>query len=585
MQTPKTRSGSSEVPQKVSPRAVRRLRPSPLETNSASSFSQANRASKERSPKVTDRRSPRSPVPERKRPSRISELESQVSQLQEDLEKVRNQLSLSESCKRQAEQEVEESKEQLLSLSEKLTDSQRQLEELSAFKEVHVIEPQKNPEEHDEAWQYEVKAAMTEIQQLKVQLELITTCENAQNQHTESANLELLNLKESLAKTLSFIKDMENQLRECKESEAQAQALVNETLHQLEAAKRTVELLRADSARALEGYNSIALELEQSRARVNSLEALVSKLENLKAEDPNKIEGDIYSLKSEITELRSALEIAETKYQVEQIQNTVEVRNAYELIEKIKLESTLNQTELEAELNKKKAEIEELKANLMDKETELQGIVEENEDLNLKLEKSLLAQKENELVKGVKRLEECVAELKADLMDKETTLQSISEENEMLKIEIKKRFSDGGRVKEEVEAAKEAKKEALMKLGIAMEEADRSKRKAERVGEQLEAAQVANSEMEAELRRLKVQSDQWRKAAEAAAAMLSAGGGGNKNNGKLAERSVSLDSNYNNNPLMGKCSSYVDDIDEDFHQKKNGNMLKKIGVLWKKPQK
>jgi hypothetical protein len=108
-----------------------------------------------------------------------------------------------------------------------------------------------------------------------------------------------------------------------------------------------------------------------------------------------------------------------------------------------------------------------------------------------------------------------------------------------------------------------------------MEEADRSNRKAARVTEQLEAAQAASSEMESELRRLKVQSDQWRKAAEAAAAMLSAG-----NNGKLTERSVSLD---NNNY---KCSSpYAEDIDDDFQRKKNGNMLKKIGVLWKKPQK
>jgi hypothetical protein len=41
-----------------------------------------------------------------------------------------------------------------------------------------------------------------------------------------------------------------------------------------------------------------------------------------------------------------------------------------------------------------------------------------------------------------------------------------------------------------------------------MEEADRSNRRTERVTEQLEAAQSANSEMEAELRKIKVQSDQ-----------------------------------------------------------------------------
>jgi uncharacterized protein (DUF3084 family) len=168
-----------------------------------------------------------------------------------------------------------------------------------------------------------------------------------------------------------------------------------------------------------------------------------------------------------------------------------------------------------------------------------------------------------------------VDELKAGMMDKETTLQSISEENETLKLEISKSYSDGGKANEEMERAKAAERDAVTKLGIVMEEADRSNRKAARVTEQLEAAQAASSEMESELRRLKVQSDQWRKAAEAAAAMLSAG-----NNGKLTERSVSLD---NNNY---KCSSpYAEDIDDDFQRKKNGNMLKKIGVLWKKPQK
>ncbi|XP_061363187.1 interactor of constitutive active ROPs 3 [Gastrolobium bilobum] len=600
MQTPKTRSGSSEVPQKVSPRAVRQLRTTTaLDIDSVSSLSQANKISKEKSPKVTDRRSPRSPVPERKRPSRISELESQISQLQDDLKKVKDQLILSESCKKQAQQEAEESKEQLLALSAKLEESQKQFLELCASGEARVIELQKITEEHDMAWQSELESsqkqhsvdsaalssAMNEIQLLKVQQELVANWENLNTQHAVAADVELLNLKQNLAETLSLVENMKNQLRNCKESEAQTQALFNETMLQLEASKKTVELLRADVAKGVDGYNSIALELDQSRTRVNSLEALVSKLEtdlinnkcshsrNLaddhkfkkEEEDPNQIEAEIYLLKSEIGRLRSAIETAETKYQEEQIRSTVQIRNAYELMEQIKSESGQRECELEAELKRKKADIEELKANLMDKETELQGIMEENENLNLKLEESMSSQNEPELRKELKRLDECVAELKGDMMDKETTLQSITEENEMLKLEINKR--------EEVEVAKAAEREAQMKLGIVMEEADRSNKKAARVAEQLEAAQVVNSEMEAELRRLKVQSDQWRKAAEAAASMLSA-----ENNVKLTERTVSLDNNY-------KCSPFAEDIDDDFQRKKNGNMLKKIGVLWKKPQK
>jgi hypothetical protein len=58
------RSGSSEVPQKVSPRAVRQLKPAALETDFATASTQTSRAPKDRSPKVVERRSPRSPATE-----------------------------------------------------------------------------------------------------------------------------------------------------------------------------------------------------------------------------------------------------------------------------------------------------------------------------------------------------------------------------------------------------------------------------------------------------------------------------------------------------------------------------------------
>nr|KYP68469.1 Interactor of constitutive active ROPs 3 [Cajanus cajan] len=719
-----TRSGSSEVPQKVSPRAVRQLRPTTLDTDSVSSLSQATKSSKERSPKVTERRSPRSPIIElmkeaapkvfssvvwdcfqdvdcpsalklftgwRKRPSKISELESQISQLQNDLKKVKDQLILSESSKKQALEDAKVSKEQLLAISAKLEESQKQVLDLCAAGEARVVELQKIIEERDMACQSELEAskkqlsvdsaalasAMNEIQMLNAQLELVASCENVQSQHAESADIELLNLKQYLSETLSLVDNMKNQLMDCKESEAQAQALVNETMLQLEDAKGTVELLRSDVAKAVDGYNSIALELDQSKMRVNSLEELVGKLEThpinnksapsekddhnfehqpeilKEGEDTNQLEAEVASLKSEVKYLRSAIETAETKYQEQQIQSAVQIRHAYELVEQIKSESGQRECELEAELKSKKADIEELKANLMDKETELQGIVEENENLILKLTESLSSQNEHEHKREIQRLEDCVVELKADMMDKETTLQSISEENEMLKMEINK-LSGGGKLSEEVaaeverakasereahmklsivmeeadksnkkaarvaeqleaaqaansemeaelrrlkvqsdqwrkaaeaaatmlsvaaevERAKASEREAHMKLSIVMEEADKSNKKAARVAEQLEAAQAANSEMEAELRRLKVQSDQWRKAAEAAATMLSAG-----SNGKITERTVSLDNN------SYKCSPYAEDMDDDLQRKKNSNMLKKIGVLWKKPQK
>ncbi|XP_050235504.1 interactor of constitutive active ROPs 3 isoform X3 [Mercurialis annua] len=623
MQTPKGRSGSSEAPQKVRPRAVRQLKTTGLESDSASSSSQT-RTPKERGPTVIDRRSPRSPVIEKKRPSRISELESQVSQLQEELKKSKDQVSLSESRKNEAAEDAEQSKKQLLDISSKLEESQKQLLEFSSSEEARVVEFQKVSQERDQALQSELEAtkqqhsvdsaalasALNEIQQLKIQLEMVAESGDGQNTHSQPVDVELQILRANLKDTLSLVENMKSQLRDSKDSEAQAQALASETLLQLETAKSSVEALRSDGSKAIEAYNCIASELDQSRARVKSLEELVRKLEadlcnantiisvdsandrmtekavieNERLQEANQLEAEVCFLRSEVERLRFALEAAETKCNEEQINSTVQIRSACELVEQMKSGSFLRETELEAELKQAKADIDELKADLMDKETELQGISEENEGLNMKLKNRLSRQGDSELENEIGKLEETVANLKVSLMNKETELLSLSEEHEILKAETNRREmnwkkGNNDQVDTELEAAITAEREALMKLGLMTEEADRRNKKVIRVTEQLDAAQAANSEMEAELRKIKVQSDQWRKAAEAAAAMLSAG-----NNGKFMDRTGSLDDNYN--AVTGKMGSpFNEDMDDDLLKKKNGNMLKKIGVLWKKPQK
>ncbi|KAE9600618.1 hypothetical protein Lal_00046029 [Lupinus albus] len=596
MQNSMARTGSLEIPKKF-------LRTATLSTVPATLLNQDNKTSNARSLKITECRSHRSQVPERKRPSRISGLESQISQLKVDLKNLRDQLCLSESWKKQHQQDAEEYKEQLLALSVKLEESQHQLLKFTAAEEACVTETN-TAKENDELWQWQkvkssvLNPAINEIQQLKVQLEFVANCEKAQAQLAESLDLELLNLKHNLAEHLSLLENMKNQLIDCSES-SQSNNLVNETLKQLEAAKGSLEILRADAAKSVQGYNSTALKLDHSRARVNSLEAMVRKLfaslvsnkcshcANLadnfnfekegarmeRGEDHNEIEAEFHSLKF-------AIEAAETKHQEQQILSTVKISNAYEFIDMIKSESTQRESELEANLKSKEDDIEELKANLMDKETELQHIMEENEKLNLKLERNMLlsSQREYELRMELKRLYECVAELKGDLMDKEKTLHNISKDNEILKSEINDKLRE--EIAAELEAAKGAESEARIKLGIVMEEANRNKQKAMMGAEKLEITEAANSELEAELRRVKIQCGQWRKAAEAAVAMVSDG-----NNGKVTERSLSLDKNYNM-PLINNYLTYSEeDIEDDFHTKKNGNMLKKIAVLWKKPQK
>lgn len=596
MQTPKSRN-VTEVPRRTSPAAPKTARK--LKTPGSDA---ATRTPKERSPKVVVRRSPRSPVSEKKHPTKDSDLETQLAQLQEELKKVNDQLNSSESLKRRAQLEAEEAKKQLTAMSDQLEESEKQLLELSDSEEARIMELRKLSQDRDRAWESELEAvqkqhefdsaalasAMNEIQKLKIQLERVADSEANQARHAESAYAEIQSLRVELMETLTLVEKLRNQLNDSKESEACSLEEVSKAQMQLEVAKMTEDTLRSEGLKAMEACRSLSLELEQSNNQVATLEELVSELQsaqsiesaqengvNVEAEE---LKTELNNLQVEVSQLRAALEVSETRYQEEYIQSTLQIRNAYELVEQSKSESIQREAEWEAKLKAAKSDLEELKEKLMSKEAMLRNISDENKELNMQVEKIQSADRESALDAVLKESESTLGVLRASLLDKETELQSIKEENEILNSEIKKRETEGSKVNDEAlalaEAARTAEKEALMKLGYLTEEADNSIRKAARVTEQLDAAQNANSEMEAELRRLKVQADQWRKAAEAAAAMLSTG-----NNGKYAERTSSLDYHTKlDSPLS-------EDTDDDSPKKKNGNMLKKFGVLLKKGQK
>ncbi|KAL9998024.1 putative interactor of constitutive active ROPs [Helianthus debilis subsp. tardiflorus] len=82
--------------------------------------------------------------------------------------------------------------------------------------------------------------------------------------------------------------------------------------------------------------------------------------------------------------------------------------------------------------------------------------------------------------------------------------------------------------------------------------------------------------MENELRRLKVQMEQWRKAAEVAATMVLGEVGCN---GKFEE-------SFECNAMAEKSNSgYLEYTEDEASIKKTSNMLKKFGVLLKIGQK
>lgn len=538
---------------------------------------------------------------QKKRPQgKVSELEPQLAQLQEELKKAKEQLSSSESWKRKAELEAEEAKKQISAMAAKLEEAQNQLKELSDSEEARLLELRKISQDRDRVWQSELEAvqkqhsmdsaamasALNEIQKLKAQLDRVTESEASQARHAESAHGEIQSLRIELTETLELVEKLKNQLNDSRESEALAMEEAGKAQMLLEVVKATKEELHSEHAKAKESYSSLLAELEQSKKEANSLEELVSSLkadlakrgkisDNPSSEAKSLSENgehEIDTLKHEASELRDALEAAERRYQDQYLQSTLQIRDAYELVKDAKSESSQRESELEAKLDQSMAEINELQMKLIEKEKALQSVAPfENH----------VSQQESEFEMDLKNAESALEDLKASLMEKETQIQTINEENEMLKSEILKREVEESKAKDEAlastEAARAAEREALMKLGHLTEEVDKSSRRTTRFTEELDKAQAANSEMEAELRKLKVQSDQWRKAAEAAAAMLSTG-----NNGKIVERTGSLD--YHT--VGGKVGlPYSEDTDDESPKKKNGNVLKKIGVLLKKGQK
>ncbi|KAJ6423623.1 hypothetical protein OIU84_024572 [Salix udensis] len=104
----------------------------------------------------------------------------------------------------------------------------------------------------------------------------------------------------------------------------------------------------------------------------------------------------------------------------------------------------------------------------------------------------------------------------------------------------------------------------------------------------LEAAEGANEALETEMKKMKVQTEQWRKAADAAAAVLA---GGVEMNGRIPERCGSMDKHFGGvfEPQAGGYAGFVgspgmaDDLDDGFGSgKRKSSGIKRIGDLWKK---
>lgn len=159
--------------------------------------------------------------------------------------------------------------------------------------------------------------------------------------------------------------------------------------------------------------------------------------------------------------------------------------------------------------------------------------------------------------------------LEAKLEEREKQLEGCIKEIEGLK----KQLNEAGRKEEDMGVR-------LSQLG---EDLKANKAKEAHLKEKLEAGEGVKKEMEAEMKRLRVQTEQWRKAAEAAAAVL---GGGevemmNGRGRRMSEKWGSMDKRLFQSSGGGWV---VDDFDENDNDdaKRKGSAIKMFGDLWKK---
>nr|XP_009385561.1 PREDICTED: interactor of constitutive active ROPs 3-like isoform X4 [Musa acuminata subsp. malaccensis] len=588
MQISKTRNGYAEVPAKaclVTPRSKRPMKMTGSESNTSSAINQSKHLT-DRSPRI-ECRTAKALETERRRPSRVTELECQITQLQEDLKKTRDQLNLTESWKRRAQQEAEEAKKELLVMSLKLEDSQGQMEELSAAEDARIQELRKISQERDRAWQSELEAiqnqhsvdtaalasAMNEMRRLKLQLEMVLRSEAALAKKSEVHHLEIQSSKTNLAEASFAIENLKVQLRSSEKAESEAKSTLTETRRQLESAQSTIESLLSDGSKLMESFSIVATELKESRTGVKLLEETVKKLQHeqftahiqpsVDFGDPKKI--CFGSSDSEAEQLMSTLEDALVEHQQEQILSMVKLQCTYEMMDKMSTDSRLRESELKSRLSEAESEITVLQTSLFDGEVELRRI----SDMNKKLLADMDKRREHQI-----QSEADVISLKTKLADKETALRRLSEDNEKLKLELRRVETEKHNACEAAAAEMMTTKTALTKLGFISEEAEKHSERATRAAEELKAAQAAKTEMEAELRRLKVQAEQWRKAAETAIVMLTAD-----------QTAGAADSDYRS--AAGKLVSlqFSDDLDEESPGKKKSHVLGRIRGMWNKDQK
>lgn len=174
-----------------------------------------------------------------------------------------------------------------------------------------------------------------------------------------------------------------------------------------------------------------------------------------------------------------------------------------------------------------------------------------------------------------------IASLKSSLEEKEKELESMSNEKENLKNQLNEAVS-------KVSAAQTKEEGMTLKLNQLREELEASEANNNKLDGKLKSVEAEKVGLESEMKKLRVQTEQWRKAADAAAAVLA---GGVDMSARIPERCGSMDKHFGGTfeTPAGRYNGYVgspgiaDDLDDGFGGgKRKGSGIRMFGDLWKK---
>ncbi|XP_042410138.1 interactor of constitutive active ROPs 4-like [Zingiber officinale] len=197
-----------------------------------------------------------------------------------------------------------------------------------------------------------------------------------------------------------------------------------------------------------------------------------------------------------------------------------------------------------------------------------------------------VAEEEDEDEEEEEEEEEEVVILKAKLL-KEREVAVLLEENKIFKIKAEEE------AKQLAESAQTKQEHLAAQLNLMEKKLKDSKTKEQQLSSQLETAEGSKATLEMDLKRMKVQMEQWQKAAEAAAEVLASAGNDaseEMSDRILAERCSSMDKYLEADYRSWESPSIDEDTDEDGGGgggrwgRRKGAGVRIFGNLWKKNQ-